>query len=127
MSFCDWHDDNFTAPAFDFSRTDDRLRLIVATLDDDIRPKRIHEIERCVFVEKYYELNALETGNKVRAIAFTAHRPVWALESFHRCIGVDTDDQSITTRARGCEQIEMTRMQKIENPVGEHDLSFESL
>ena len=84
MSFCDWHDNNFTAPAFDFSRTDDRFRFVVATLHDHIRLKRIHEIERCVFIEKYYEVNALETGNEVRAIAFTAHRAVRPLESFHR-------------------------------------------
>ena len=84
MSFRDWHDNNFTAPAFDFSRTDDRLGFVVATLDDDIRPKCIHEVERCVFVEKDYEVNALETSNKVRSIAFTAHGAAGSLETLHR-------------------------------------------
>lgn len=110
MSFRDWHDYNFTAPAFYFSRTHDRLRFVVATLDDHIRPKCIHEIERSVLVKEDDEVNALETRNKVRAIALPAngaHRP---LEAFHRCIGIDPDYQGITPRAGGCEQIEMTGM-----------------
>ena len=103
MSFRDWHDYNFTAPAFDFSRTDDRLRFVVATLDDHIRPKCIHEIDRCVFVKKHDEVNALETRNKVRTIAFAAHRAARALQAFHRCVGIDPDYQGISARAGGRE------------------------
>jgi hypothetical protein len=110
MAFCDWHDYNFTAPAFDFSRTHDRLGFVVATLDDHIRPKCIHEIERCVFVKKDDEVNALETRNEVRTIAFAAHGAARPLEAFHRCIGIDPDDQCITPRASGCEEIQVTWM-----------------
>ena len=103
MAFRDWHDYNFTAPAFDFSRSDDRLRVVVATLDDDIRPKCIYEIEWCVFVKKDDEVNAFETSNNVRAIALSAHGARRALEAFHRRIGIDPDNQCITSRASGCE------------------------
>lgn len=96
MSFGDWHDYNFTAPAFDFSRTDDRLGFVIATFDDHIRPKSVHEIERCVFVKKHDEVNALETCNKVRTIAFAAHRTRRTLEALHRRIGVDADYQGVT-------------------------------
>jgi len=126
MSFGDWHYYHFTAPAFDFARTDDRLRFVIATLHDHIRPQCIHEIELRVLVEKNDEVNALETCNKVRTVAFAAHRTGRSLESFHRRIGIDPDNQCVTACAGSCEQIQMPRMQKIEYAVGENDSSFES-
>lgn len=103
MSFCNGHHYNFTAPAFDFSRADDRFRFVVAALDDHIRPKRVHEIERCVFVKKHDEVNAFEASNKVGAIALAAHGAGRPLEAFHRCIGIDPDYQRVASRTRRCE------------------------
>ena len=103
MSFRKRHDYNFSSPASDLSRTNNRIWLVVATLDDHIRPKGFHEIEWCILVKKNDEVNALETCNKVRAIAFSAHRAGRSLEPFHRCVGVDSDNQCVTSRASGRE------------------------
>ena len=111
MSFRDGHDYDLTTPAYNFSRTDDRLRVVVATLDDHIRPKRFHEIERRVFVKKNDEVNAFETRNKVRAIALSAHGATRSFEAFHGCVGIDADNQGVTSRASGSEKIEVTWMQ----------------
>lgn len=99
MSFSDRDNYDFTAPAFNFSRTNDRLGFVVAAFHDHTRPKCIHEIERCVFVKKNYQVYALETGNKVRAIALSAHRAARTLEPFYRRIGIDPDNQCVTACA----------------------------
>ncbi len=103
MSFRERHDYNFSAPAFDLSRTNNRIWLVVATLYDHIRPKDLHEIERCILVKKNNEVNALESSNKVGSIAFSTHWARRSFEAFHRRIGVDADNQCVTSRASGRE------------------------
>jgi hypothetical protein len=44
-----------------------------------------------------------------------------ALEAAHRVIAIDADDQRIGGAPRGDEEIDVSRMEQIEYPVGERD------
>jgi hypothetical protein len=85
--------------------------------------QRFHELEWSVFAEQHDEIDALEGGKKIRSIGLIANRTGLALETSHRRVGVETDDQRITLAASRGEKIDMARVQEIEDTVCENDLS----
>lgn len=127
MSFGKRYDDNLSAPTLNFVRADDRVHGIIPALDDDVGPECLYQLQRGVFIEQNDEIDCLEPGQDVSTISLIAHRPSWSLEPPHRAVGIDPYDQCVTARARGAQQIHMTPVQQIENPVGENDFSGEAL
>ena len=82
----------------------------------------LDELERRVLVEEHDAVHGGEGGEHPGAGILTRHRPVGALaEPAHRRVAVDADHEGVALPARRLEQLDVTRMEKIEDAVGEDD------
>ena len=127
MSLREWDYHNLPTPTPHLFRADDRIGRVVPAFHDDVRPKRLHQLERSVFVEHHDEIDRLETGKHVRPVTLCANRAALPLQSFYRAVGVEPNDERIAVGAGNGQQIDMTGMKQIENTVGENDFSRESV
>ena len=121
MTSGEWNDDDAASPSLHFFCADDGCLGVVATLDDDIGLESFDELERCVFRKNNNEVDAFERGKNVRALGRGADRARWSFKPSHRLVAVDSDHQRVTRGPRGCEQIDVTGMKKVEDSVREND------
>lgn len=127
MSFGERDDDDFSAPALDFARADNRVGRIVSALHDHVGAQRFYQLERCVFVERNDEVHRLESRQNVGAIFRVANGASRSLESLHRSVGIDSNYQRVTMRPRRSQQIHVAPMQQVEDTIGEDDFPAEIL
>ena len=84
----------------------------------------IDELERSILGEGNHEVNALERGEDVGAFGFRPYRPGRSLEAADGSVSVDADDQGIALGASRGQQVDVARMKKIENTIGEDYPAF---
>lgn len=121
MSGGERNDHQTTAPPFDVRAPNDIGGRVVAALDEHIGMQRPNDRERRVLWEDDHGVDALERGEHVGAVRLRAHRPPRALETPHRVVAVEADDERVGGRPRGDEEIDVSRMQEVEYAVGERD------
>lgn len=103
MSSGERYNDNLPSPALDLPCTDNRIRGVVSTLYDDVRPKSLHQLERGVFIESHDKIHCLECRENVSSIVLASNRTSRSFQTLHRVVGVESDNQRITVAARGSE------------------------
>lgn len=121
MARGEWNDNYLPSPAFHFGGADNGVLGVIAALDDDIGLEMSDEIERRVLGENYDEVDALQRGENVGALGIRAHRTRRSLETTHRLVTVDADDQSIGGISRREKHVDVTRVEQIEDAVGERN------
>ena len=112
---------NCAAACFNDVAADDVVRVPVGSLDEDIGLDRRNHRLRCVFVEDRHRVDAAQGGNDLRSLVLRVDRPRRSLVGAHRAVGVDRDDQRVAERACVDQIAHVSRMQKIEDAVGEDD------
>ena len=121
MAWRDRHDHDRSPPTLYFARPDDGRLGIIASLYYHIGSEMLDEIERRIFRKYHHEVDALERREHVRAIPIGSYRPRGPLESSHRFVAVDPDDQIVRGRSRGIQHVDVAAVQEIENAIGEGD------
>jgi hypothetical protein len=84
----------------------------------------LYQIERCVLGKDNDQIDALERGQNITPFRVGANRSGRPFEPAHGLVAVDTDDQCIRGVPRCRENVNVAGMEKIENAVGERDLTF---
>jgi hypothetical protein len=117
----DRDDDDAPAPGRDGIGPNDRLRRVIAALDDHVRQECGDEFTRRVLLEHDDGVHTLERGQEARALRLGAHGTRRALEAPHGSVAVDADDQGIPFRPRGGQDVDMSGVQQVEDAVREDD------
>src|SRR5512146_1524644 len=121
MAGSEWNDDDASAPAKHLRSTYDRSLVVVATLDEDVGPKRRDELERRILLELDDRVDHLERRQNIAPFGRRAHRSRWAFEPADRVVAIHPDDQGLPFPPRPKQNVDVTRMEQIEHAVGEHD------
>ena len=119
--------DCLTASRFHLARSDDGIDSIIASLGDDVRLERNHEIERRIFIEQDHGIHSFQSRENVSALGFGPNRAIRSLQAANRRVSVQSDDERISESPRRDEDVDVTRMQKVENTIGKYDTAGESL
>lgn len=117
-------DDDVAAPAFYFAGADNGFLGVIATFHYDVRFEMLDEIERRIVGENYNQIHAFERGENVGALGVAMYRPGRTLKPAHRLVAVDADDERVGGSAGSGENIDVPRVQQIENAVGECNPAF---
>jgi len=115
-----------SAPAFHFRCPNDRVFRIIAAFDDYVGLQMSDKIERSVLGENYDEVHALERRENVCTLGVGAHRTRRTLESAHRLVAIEADDERIGAGARGSEDVDVPGMKQVEYAVGERHPTLSS-
>jgi hypothetical protein len=118
---CERDDDNAAAPALHFVRSDNRRFGVIAALHNHVRLQSFDQLERSILGKDNNEIDAFHGREHEGTFRGAANRPARPLEPSHRVIAVDADDQRISGPARGAEEIDVSRVEQIEDTVGERD------
>jgi hypothetical protein len=110
MSRCQRNHRDLPAPSTNVFRPDDGSLGVVATLDEDVRPKMPDELERRLLIEDDDHVDRLERGEDVAAITFAAHRAAGAFEAPDGRVAVDADDEGIAATTRSDENVDVAGM-----------------
>ena len=121
MSWRERDDDDAPSPALHFAGSDDRRFGVVATLHDDIGPEKLDQLERSVLGKNDDEVDAFDSSQNEGALRCAANGPAGTLEPAHRVVAIDADDERVGGPTRRDEEIDVSRMEQIEYPVGERD------
>lgn len=121
MSRREGNDNRFSAPPCHFLRSNDGVDGVVTAFHNHVRTKGFHELERCVFFEENYQVNRFECRENVSPLTLHADGTFGSLETLHRCVGVDANNQRIAACSGRREKIDVPSMQQIENTVGENN------
>ena len=109
------------ARGLDHFAADHLVALVVAALDQHLRPHPLDQLERRVFFEHHDEIDGFERGQNLGAAFGGIDRPAIALEPLGRGVAVEPDHQPIAGGAGLRQQPDMAAMQEIEAAVGEAD------
>ncbi len=122
------NDDNTPSPGFYFSGADNRGFPVVGALHYHVRLESLDQLERRLLGEYYDEIDAFEGTEDESALRGAAYRPTRTLEPVDGVIAIDADNQGIGRSSRRDKKVDVSRMQQIEDSVGERYLilSFSS-
>ena len=109
------------AARFDDVAADDLIGGPVGALDEDVGLQLADDRLRRVLVEDHGGIDGRERGNHFGALVFRIDRPRRPLVRTNRSIGIDADDQRIAEGAGSVQIADVTRMEQIEDAVGEDD------
>lgn len=112
---------NLAAVGGDDLMADNLLAGVVPALHKNARLDLRDQFQRRVLFEDHDQVDRLERGQNFGPRALILHRPLGTLQTPHRRIAVETDDQAVARGARLCHHAHMTRMQNVEAAVGEAD------
>ena len=121
MTWCERNDFDAPTPTLHFRRADNCIHSIVAALGNDIGSQRLDQLERSVFAKQDHPINRLQSSQYISALSFIPDGSALTLETFHRCISVEADNQCIAEPARLGENVHVTRMEEIENSIRENN------
>ena len=105
----------------DLFASDDLVGGPVRPLGEDVGPKRADQVDRGGGVEDDDAVDHPERRDNLGAGGFALHRTARALQSAHRAIAVQADDEQVAGGARPGEIADMAGMEEIEATVREHD------
>ena len=115
----DAHD--FATACFDEVTPDDAVRAPVGSLDEHIGLDRRNQCLWCVFVEDRHRVDAPQCGDNLRSLVLRIDWTRWSLVGAHRAVRIDRDDQRITERPGVGRIADVTRVEQIEDAIGEDD------
>ena len=121
MSFAERKNPHDASDRFHLGTSGDLLDPIIAALHQNVGKQLRDQLTRRVLAEKRDPIDAREAGEHVRAALFVVQ---WSLRSFqptHGSVRIERDDEHVAERARREEILHVSRMQDIENAVGEYD------
>src|SRR5262249_36541788 len=98
-----------------------RVRGVVRPLGMDIRPQPRDEPVGRVLVEDEDMIDVAQGGEDLGALLGGHHRSSGALETRHRGVAVDADEEHVAESACGVQVPQVTDVQEIEAAVGEDD------
>ena len=113
--------DDPAAVPFDDRLADDRVRLPVAALDEDVRPQAANERQRRIVVEHGDVVDGLHRCEQGHATVLVHDRPGRAFQAPDRCVAVDCDDQDVAARLGLRQRVDVADVQQVEAAVGEDD------
>ena len=116
-----WDHDNTTAPRANLRRPDDGVLGVVPTLHENIGTQTLDELERCILVEEDDAIHHLERGDDIRALRLRANGTRRALQTANRIVAIEADDQRVASPAGAKQNVDVSRMEQIEDAVGEYD------
>src|SRR5205085_11442474 len=102
------------APVYLFER-------VVAALREHVGQNLRDERARRLLVEDRHEVHRRERREHFGALALAQHGATRALQSAHRAVAVDGDEQRVPQLPRGFEVAHVPDVQKVEAPVGEDE------
>src|SRR5579871_4762076 len=114
-------EDYLAALRFDDIVTNHLVVFVVAALDQHLRANTLEQLARRVLVEDDDQVYRLECRKHLGARVHVLHGTVGALETFHRGVTVEPDDQAVAGGARTRQHLDVAGMQKIEAAIGEAD------
>src|SRR4029077_8063390 len=119
-----WHDldqDNLASERLHDLATDDLLTGVVAAFDQYSRLYAADQLFRCVLVEHGNKVNRFKSREHFRARLYRLHGTAGTFQSRNRCITIEAYNQSVASRPRARQQLDVPGMQEIEAPIGEPD------
>lgn len=119
MTGCKWNDDDIPTPAFYLGGSDNGLLGIIAAFHDHVGTKVSHEIEWSILGENHHYVNALDCGKDIGPLGVSADRARRTFEATDGIIAVDAHDKRIRGLAGSFQDVDVSRMQEIEDTVGE--------
>jgi hypothetical protein len=119
-----WDNDDAAAATSDIRRAHNRVFSIVSAFHDYVGLQMPDELQGSILAKHDDEIDLLDGGEDVRTLALTAYRSSRSLETPNGCIAVDADYERVGRLACGYEKINVSRVQQIEDPVGEGDASL---
>ena len=114
-----WNDENSTAPRANLRCPDDGFLAVVPALHEDIRAQPFNQLEWGVLVEHHDAVHHLEGREDVCALGCSANRTRGALQAPDGVVSVDRDDQRVTLSARAEQDVDVSRVQEVEDAIGE--------
>ena len=121
MTRGEWNDDDASAPAKNLRSTHDRSLVVVATLDEDVGPKRGDELERRILLELDDGVDHLERRQNIAPFRRRTHRSRRPFEPADRVVAIHPDDEGVPFPARAQQNVDVTWMEQVEHAVGEYD------
>jgi len=119
------HDDDLSTARGDVGSTDNGVDSVVTALHEHIRAQLANELKWSVLVEDRHGIDNLQGREHIRSLMIAAHGSRRPLEAVHGGIGVDADDEGVTVITGDPEDVDMTRVQKIEDAIGEDHASLD--
>ena len=115
--------DDPPAARFDRVAADDGVGGPVGAFDEHVRLNLADDLGGRFLVEDHRRIDARERGHNLRPLALRRDRPFGSLVRPDGSIGIDRDDQQIARAPRGLQVPHVTRVQQVEDAVGENDLA----
>src|SRR2546423_1037964 len=116
-----WERDDATARPLDLLAPVYLFEGVVAALREHVRQDFNDERARRLLVEDRHEVNGREGREKFGALALVHHGAARALQSAHRAVAVDGDEQSVSQTTRRFEVAHVPDVQDVEAPVREDE------
>jgi len=110
-------------PRANLRRPDDGVLGVVSPLHQDVGTQSLDQLERRILIKEHDAVHHLESGHDIRALRFATNRPGGTLQPAHGVVAVDRDDQRVALAPRADEHVDVSRMQEVEDAVGEHHAS----
>jgi len=124
MTGCEWNDNDIAAPTLHLGGADDSLLGIIAAFHDYVRTEMSHEIQGSILRKDHHDVNAFQRRKNIGALGVSTDRARRTFEATNRVVAVDADDQRIRSFAGRFQDVDVPRMQQIEDTVGESYSTF---
>jgi hypothetical protein len=119
-TFHEWERDDLSSPPLDFPAADDVVHPVGA-LDENIGSDRQNRFQGCVFVERAYIVDHIQSGQDFGTLIFRKYGTVRPFQVLDRGIAVDGNNKGIAEGTSPPQEIEMTGMEHVKTTVGEND------
>jgi len=119
----DWHADNSTAARLDGIAADNLIRRPIRPFYENVGLYESDDHVGDVLAEDDDRVDALERAEQFRALAFRCDRALGPLVAANRIVGIESDYQNVSKRARSLEVSDVPRMENVEHAIREDDPS----
>jgi hypothetical protein len=94
---------------------------VVATLDVDVRPDRLEQVDRAVVLEDGHVFHAADRRDHRRPVLGRADWPIRSLEPAHGLVGIDPDDEHVAEGRGLLKAFNVAAVKDVETTIGEDD------
>src|SRR4051794_33305385 len=110
---------NLPAIRFDDFMTDDLLARVIAAFYQYARLDFCNELYRSVLLEDHDKVDGFQRSQHFRTSNVVLNRTPIALQSLHRCVAIQADNEAVAGGARRGQDLHVTRMEDVETTVRE--------
>src|SRR3954469_3505716 len=110
---------NLPAIRFDDFMTDDLLARVIAAFYQYARLDFRNELYRSVLLEDHDKVDGFQRSQNFRTSTVVLNRTPIALQSLHRCVAIQADNEAVAGGARRGQDLDVTRMEDVETTVRE--------